>query len=150
MTSQWKKHLGRSFSPLSSVLWQLVMLRLSVRTTTVDIWKRTLPLCFSLCFPAYPILLIYGLFALDVISLWCWGTNCGWREGVKFYRRSSLTNSHYADVLCCWWLLHLIQLRNQQEFLLSARDCWSQTGKMQEADRKTTNNFSLCRQEELS
>lgn len=52
-------------------------------------------------------------------------------QEMVFETQSSLTNSHYADVFSCLWLLQVIQPRNQQEFF-----CCSQRRKIQEANQK--------------
>lgn len=49
--------------------------------------------------------------------------NTDGEQEVIFYSSSRLTNSHYADVLSCLWLLQSIQQRNQREFLLHPQGC---------------------------
>lgn len=65
--------------------------------------------------------------------------------------RWSLTSSNYVDVLRCLQLLQSIQMRNQQVFILSAQDCCSPRGIMQEeTERNSLHSFFVCVQEEQS
>lgn len=74
---------------------------------------------------------------LHLLSLCLW---CRW----------SLTSSNYVDVLRCLQLLPSIQMRDQQEFILSAQDCCSRGGKMQEETERHCSPFFVCVQEEQS
>lgn len=70
----------------------------------------------------------FSSFAFDVTCLRRSGTKLRWKEEI-FFSKSSVTNSNFANVLRCVWLLQLIKRRNQHEFLLRGQDCCSQKKK---------------------